>query len=279
MVRRNTPRPSFDAPALITPANVTRHLWGDDEAGYVGDEVLLSSGTLHALIFTLPPGGRFTHSQSNRTVFGADEVYTVLEGALALINPETGEVLRLEAGESAFFRKDTWHHGVNRATGPCRVLEMFSPTPAAGMSSQYAQTRDYLDVSHHYDDSLLGKWPTELPRTATLHRVGGHTAPIRMEGDLEVRLLCSTENLTVTDIELLPGDRSELRRHGGDTVVHVTVGVVHINTPDGDGPTWWRVAAGDTFVVPNGFGYRLVNQDAHTVRAIIGSAPDYLPGT
>ena len=76
MARRATPRPVFDQPHVITESNVVRHLWGDAESGYVGDEVLLSTQQLHALIFTLPPGGRFGHSADNRTVFAADEVRT-----------------------------------------------------------------------------------------------------------------------------------------------------------------------------------------------------------
>ena len=113
MARRATPRPVFDQPHVITAANVTRHLWGDAESGYVGDEVLLSTDRLHALIFTLPPGGRFGHSPDNRTVFAADEVYVVLEGTIAVVDPATGQVVRATQGEGVFFRRDTWHHGVN----------------------------------------------------------------------------------------------------------------------------------------------------------------------
>ena len=39
MNRRATPRPEYDTPTLVTRDSVTRHLWGDDESGRVGDEV------------------------------------------------------------------------------------------------------------------------------------------------------------------------------------------------------------------------------------------------
>ena len=65
------------------------------------DEVLVSSSRIHSLVFTLPAGARFRHSEQNRTVFACDEVYLVLEGTLVLTEPERGEVVRAEAGEAA----------------------------------------------------------------------------------------------------------------------------------------------------------------------------------
>ena len=52
-------------------------------------------------LFTMPPGGGFTHSAEFRTVFDADEFYYVLSGELVLNNPETGEVHIARAGGNA----------------------------------------------------------------------------------------------------------------------------------------------------------------------------------
>ncbi len=279
MGRRATPRPVYDQPQVVTPSSVTRHLWGDAESGYVGDEVLLSTEKLHALIFTLPPGARFGHSADNRTVFAADEVYVVLEGTIAVIDPALGQVVKASAGDGVFFRRDTWHNGVNWGTGPVRVLEFFSPPPATGASSAYAKTVPYLDSPAHADDSVLGQWPMQratLEDKDTLRLVREQDLRWRAEGTLQVGLLCSTENLTVAQLTVLPGHASEVRCHDGDALLYVTDGELHVHTPDAENATWWRVSAGDSMVVPEGFAYRIVNQSAAAARAISGSAPGYL---
>ena len=51
MARVPTPRPSFTVPTRIGAGEGVHHTWGDPSAGFVHDEVLISSGTLHALIF------------------------------------------------------------------------------------------------------------------------------------------------------------------------------------------------------------------------------------
>jgi mannose-6-phosphate isomerase-like protein (cupin superfamily) len=280
MSRRATPRPTYSRPAVVRPEEAVRHLWGDEGSGLVGDEVLLSSDLLHALVFTLPPGGRFGHSPDNRTVFAADEVYVVLEGTIAVADPQSGQVCRAEAGDCVFFRRDTWHHGANWGRTPVRVLELFSPPPATGSSSAYARTVPYLEEPRYAEDGVLGRWPmarAEVEAAASLTLVGRRDQRLRAEGDLHVGVVCSTEHLTVTDNELLPGCRSPLRRHGGEALLHVTEGVLHVHTPDNDGPTWWQVRTADSFVVPAGVAYRLVNQGNDVLTFVLGAAPGYLP--
>ena len=85
-----SPRPTFDGPALISRAGVTRHVWGDPEAGEVADLIYASTEQIHCLVFALPVGGRFTHSPEFRTVFGADELLHVLSGTMVLAEPRDG---------------------------------------------------------------------------------------------------------------------------------------------------------------------------------------------
>ena len=148
-----SPRPSFDAPTVLRADEVVRHTWGDAEAGFVEDWIYVSSERIHTIVFGMPPGGKFTHSESFRTIFAADELLHVLQGTLVLANPETGEIVRAEPGESVFFRRDTWHHGFSYGDEPLRVLEFFAPPPATGTSGAYAQTQPYLEVSTYADDT------------------------------------------------------------------------------------------------------------------------------
>ena len=64
-------------------------------------------------------------------------------------------------GESAFFRKDTWHHAFSYSTEPLRVLEFFAPPPSQGTSGAYARTRPLLMESKYGIDAALGCWPME----------------------------------------------------------------------------------------------------------------------
>ena len=142
---RPSPRPTFDGPAAIPYASVTRHIWGDAEAGEVADWIYASTERVHALVFGLAPGAWFRHSPEFRTIFGADELLYVLRGTMVLANPETGEVLRVPRGGTAFFRSDTWHHVHAHGNEELRVLELYAPPPSTGSSGAYARTRPYLE--------------------------------------------------------------------------------------------------------------------------------------
>jgi quercetin dioxygenase-like cupin family protein len=281
-VRRSTPRPTFEHLAVLRAGEAVTHLWGDEISGYVGDDVLISSSKIHGLVFTLPPGGRFTHSERNRTIFGADEVYYVLRGTLLLANPATGELRRAAAGEAVFFRRDTWHHGINQGTDQLQVLEIFAPPPAAGMASVYAQQQPYLDQISYSADGFIGNWPMDREKVrsaATLHHISRADRHLRLEGSMLVEVLVSTAELTVTYGELLPGQSSDYRSHGGDAFAVVTDGAVNLHTPDEPERNWWTVRTGDTAVLPEGTKYRCVNQGDVPARFLLAAAPTYLAET
>ena len=46
-----SPRPTFSEATPIPYASVTRHLWGDPEAGEVADLIYVSSDKIHQLVF------------------------------------------------------------------------------------------------------------------------------------------------------------------------------------------------------------------------------------
>ncbi len=164
------------------------HTWGDEEAGFVEDWIYVSSQLIHAIVFGLPPGGAFRHSDSFRTVFAADELLHVLQGTLVLANPETGEVVRAEPGESVFFRRDTWHHGFSYGDEPLRVLEFFAPPPATGTSGAYARTRPYLEESRYAFDGVVGSPPRYASASAA--RCGCCAAPMPCGGSIAT---CSSD--------------------------------------------------------------------------------------
>jgi len=159
VAKSSTPRPTFDSPTHIRHQDVTLHLWGDEGSGEVADWVYVSSDKIHHLVFGLAPGQSFGHSDRHRTIFAADEFLYVMSGTLILLNPEIGEVHKVESGEGVFFRRDTWHHGISFGDEALRVAEFFAPPPSSGASSAYARTKDLLTDVRHSDDRWLGTWP------------------------------------------------------------------------------------------------------------------------
>jgi quercetin dioxygenase-like cupin family protein len=265
-----SPRPTFGAPTLIRAEDAVRHLWGDEEAGLVDDWIYVSSEQIHAIVFGLPPGGAFRHSDSFRTVFAADELLHVLQGTLVLANPETGEVVCAERGESVFFRRDTWHHGFSYGVEELRVLELFAPPPSTGSSGAYARTRPYLQQSVYADDGLLGHIVGAAdPQTLRLLRDGDATW--RLDRGVLVGLLASTEHLTAGTLRVLPGQASVEESHDGDELLYALSGQMHVFTADLEAV----LVPGDGFYVPARVPHRYAAAGSEIAVGIFGVAPSF----
>ena len=285
MSRRPSPRPEHHRATAIGYDEAVLHLWGDGESGHVGDRIYVSSSLIHLIEFSLRPRARFAHSEDNRTIFAADEVLHVTEGEMLLVNPETGEAVLAGEGESVFFRRDTWHHAVNRSNDrPLRVMELFAPPPSTGAASAYARTRPYLPAWRYGDDRWLGRWPmdrAERESARSFHLVRESDLLWRVddpEDDLLVGLVCSTEHLTAGRARLLPGQSSLVRRHGGDLTFVVLSGEIAVFLPDAaEPPGWFELGVGDGFYVPRGTRYRLFGHSSES-EILFGVAPAYLPG-
>ena len=183
------------------------------------------------MVFGVPPGGGFRHSPEFRTVFGADEVLTVLRGRMVLANPENGEVKLVETGGSVAFGQDTWHHAFAHGTDELRVLELFAPPPSTGTSGPYARTRPYLATNRYADDSVIGAWPTaDASRADTLRLITPELIHYRLNGDALIGVLSSTSQLTVANLSLSPGAISARQRRGGDEVLYGLTGSLHVRS-------------------------------------------------
>lgn len=271
-----SPRPSFDMPTKIARDSVTQFLWGDEQSGLVADWIYASTDRVHMLVYGLPRDGACRHSPNHRTIFGADVSYLVLEGTLALANPETGEVKVAQPGELLFFRKDTWHHIFSKGETPLRVLEYFAPPPSTGTSRAYAATRPYLEEARYERAEDIGSLPSH-DRCDTLHLVTSADVAWRLEGSMLVGLLVSTEHLHVATLRLRPSETSDVRRRGGDAVVYVTRGTLHVRTTYGGSTHWFELHEGDAAFIPVGAEQQFFNYGGEPVSAVIGVAPDWFP--
>lgn len=276
-----SPRPTFDGPAAIPYGAVTRYLWGDDEAGEVADWIYVSSGQIHQIVYGLPAGGAFTHSDQFRTIFAADVLYYVLSGILVLANPATGEVQRLLPGEAALFRRDTWHHAFSIGAEPLRVLEYFAPPPSQGTSGAYARAQPLLEERRYSRDEWLGRWPFDAAAEAksrTIHPIREGDLLWQMEGTTRpmlVGLLVSTEHLTVGRIDLQPGQRSEIECHGGDEAIYVLSGTLNVRPQGENGPGWLELHPKDGGYLPADTPHQYYNISGEPVSFLFGVAPSY----
>lgn len=278
-----SPRPTFDRATVIPYASVTKHLWGDKESGEVADWIYVSSNKVHCLVFGLPPQGWFRHSDSFRTIFGADVTYLVLSGVMVIANPETGEVHRALTGDAAFFRRDTWHHVYSYSAEPLRVLEFFAPPPSSGTSGAYAKEKSLLVNNKYTRDEWLGQLPMENMKLRH-----ANTIRIVREADMEWRLhgtefptlvglIVSTEHLTVGKMLILPGQNTAPETHGGDEAIYVTEGTLNMRVHDGQLPNWFEMKVGDGCFIPQGTPHEYYNISGGQATAVFGVAPKYMP--
>jgi len=272
---RPSPRPTFDRPTHIARGGAARHIWGDPLSGEVADWIYVSSGLIHALVFELPAHGSFRHSPEHRTVFAADELLHVLDGIMAIANPETGEVQRISAGESVFFRRDTWHHAFAHGEGPLRVLELFAPPPATGSSGAYARSRPLLEESRYANDSLLGSLAPAGRVAGTLRRLGRDDIVWRRDLEVLVGLLASTEHLTAGVLEVDPGQSALVHSHPGDEVLYLTEGLMTVRAWQGEQVSVFELEPHDACYLPAGCQHEYRNHGPSTARGIFGVAPAY----
>jgi mannose-6-phosphate isomerase-like protein (cupin superfamily) len=271
----HSPRPSYDHGTAILRSQAARHVWGDAESGEILDLVYVSNQRIHELLFEIPAGGQFTHSADFRTIFGADEVLYVVEGCVALADPQTGSVVRVAPGDAVFFGPDTWHHAFNFGPGPARILEFFAPPPATGTSGAYAQQQPLLPVSRYADDAELGTIlpgqarPAERPRLIV---VRPDDYRWRLDGDRDrvlTGIIASTPQLTVGRCEIRGPRWSGWISHRGDAGGYVLSGGLALWLA-GRGRSWDELAPGDGFFVPAGERYQ--------VRALSDGGSSYLTG-
>jgi mannose-6-phosphate isomerase-like protein (cupin superfamily) len=232
----------------------------------------------------MAPGTGFRHSESFRTVFGADEVLTVLMGTMVIANPETGEVHVVKTGESVFFQKDTWHHAFAFGSEECRVLEYFAPPPSTGSSGKYAATRPYVADFKYERTELIGHWPAARAKAEgqakirVIREADWLWSMDRGDPRVLTGIMASTDQLTAGACRISPGGRSDERVHGGALGVYVTKGRVNILIEVAEtSPVWFELHPQDGFYVPPGTRYRAFNMGGEPAEYLFGVAPLYHP--
>ncbi|MFB6184806.1 MAG: cupin domain-containing protein [Haloarculaceae archaeon] len=281
MESRDIPTPDYDGPEHIPYARAERFLWGDDESKHVPDWYYLSNEKLHCMSFVLPEGRNFRNSENYPTIYGADEVFVVMEGTFALSNPKTGEVVRLESGDAGCFQGGTWHHGFNVGAGRVFVLEFFAPPPSQGTGTAYADDFDPLTERdwRYLPRELEGKWPFDANALdeKTLYKVDDDDLLPILKGKANpayTELYADTEHLQVGRIALRPGQTTDVESHEGDEMVYLHDGTAFIHLPDAETDHWFEMSGGDGMYIPEGTPHEYHNAGDESVRVYFGTAPN-----
>jgi quercetin dioxygenase-like cupin family protein len=239
-----SPRPTFEGPAHIPYAGVTRYLWGDAESGEVADWIYVSSDKMH-------------HLRGRRVVLCAQW----RDGDRQPGDGRGPSGARRPGGRLR-----------PRHLAPCLRLR-HRAVAGAGAVRPAAQQRDLRRVCPHQT----------LPPDAPLHPGsvagslarcpgGGPAGPHHPRGARGGR-----PQITAGIIHLLPGQHSEPQSHGGDEGLYLRAGSLHIRLPGHQGQRWFELQAGDGFYIPAGVPHQYYNISDRPVDVIFGVAPRYLP--
>ncbi len=215
------PALTFDRPTRIPRDATMRHVWGDDVSGQTTDWIYVSTEEVSQIVFGMPVGGRFGQSDDFKDVYDSDILWRVLEGALVVLNPETGEVHRAEAGEALYFHGDIWHYGYSYGDVPLRVMEFSAPS--AIQAVRYAVKKPPLADPKFSQDEFVGRWPDamlEAREQSSVRLITKSDILWRFEGERKhilVGHMISTGFLTAGEIHLLPGQLST-QQHKYDDV-------------------------------------------------------------
>jgi len=271
-------------PVVMRYRDLERRTWGDEQTGRLADWFYADDAEMNLNIVGMPANGSAVASPANPTVFGADELFYVLEGTMVQSNPVTGEVFVVKPGEAIFFRKDTWHFQWNYSNTQLRMLEFFQPSPKTGTGGAYARAQPPLaGPPKQGQDELLGQWPMarDLPREKTTWMIHEHDILWRIEGTVRTReilvgILASTEHMTVAKMNFLGGHRSCEYVHNGEKVIFVESGTLHVEFPGTK--KWVELEAWDGLRIPAGTTHSFYNMSQDPATCLFSVAGDYQPG-
>jgi len=272
-------------PTLMRKSDATRFLWGDDESHHVSDLVYGRGERISALTFSLRPGEHFGTSDMWKPLYDQHRFYYVVQGVLAIHDPETGDCAVASPGEAITWRGARYHFGYNMSLHETVVLDWYAPqerppdVPEAAVSPR---KRPVTGVQGGRFD-LLGSWPDrsdELQRQRrgtggivtvgerdALHIVHGERRPVLMS------ILASSDVLTAGTFTLHPGLMAEPERHPGDEVVFALDGDLNVFLPDTR--AWFELEPLDCLFLPEGTAHQYCAYGAQEVRAAFCVAPRY----
>jgi quercetin dioxygenase-like cupin family protein len=272
-------------PLLVREFEATRVLWGDTESGQVSDLVYGRGERISGFIYLLGPGHWFGASKNWKPLYDQHRVYYVVQGTLAIHDPESGEVAVARPGEAVTWRGTRYHFGYNVGSDEVIVLDWFAPAerPPDVSELSYAASKRELSEIRGGRYELLGAWPDR--RAEEQRRLAAEGGPVTVGPDTALRfvhgthmpllvsILSSSPEMTAGTFSLRGGSRSEPERHPGDEVVFALSGRLNVHLPEsGD---WFELNRLDCLYLPEGTVHEYWSYGAETTTAAFCVAPGY----
>jgi quercetin dioxygenase-like cupin family protein len=274
-----------DEPMLVRHMEATRVLWGDETSGQVSDLVYGRGPRISGFVYMLGPGHRFGSSETWKPLYDQHRLYYVVQGTLAIHDPESGEVAVAGPGEGVTWRGERYHYGYNAGDDEVIVLDWFAPAERPPEAPEVEYSPGKRDVSAvvggRYE--LLGSWPdaraAELRRREeeggmvtvgpqnALHLVHGTARP------LLVSILTSSRDLTGGTFTLHAGSHCEPESHPGDEVVFALSGRLNVHLPRSG--EWFELNRLDCLYLPEGTEHEYWSYGSEPATAMFCVVPGY----
>jgi quercetin dioxygenase-like cupin family protein len=275
----------FRGPIAVRRSDGQRFLWGDEQSGQVADVIYGRGERISAVTFSLGPGHWFGASEAWKPLYDQHRFYYVVQGTLAIHDPETGDAVVAGPGEAVTWRGARYHFGYNVGDDEVLVLDWFAPRERlleVPESSLAASKRDLGEVrGGRYD--LLGVWPDRRTEELKRSRADGGLVTVSERDSLRlvhgtrrpqlVSILSSGEHLTAGTFTVRGGTKTEPEQHPGDEVVFALSGQLHVHLPaSGD---WLELDALDAAFIPEQTPHEYWSYSSLPAKAVFCVAPGY----
>lgn len=272
-------------PMLVRYQDAVRFLWGDEESGQVNDIIYGRGERISCLLFTLPPGGRFTSSKQWKAMFDQHRFYYVLQGELTVLDPQSGEVAVAGVAEAVHWQGAKWHFGYNFSDEETIVADWYAPQerPPDIPEVEFGKTKPQLEAVVHGRYELLGRWPQASREVHARALSEGGVVTLGMGDALHLidaaaccvreSLYLSSDELTAGAVRLPAGAKGGIKEHPGDKVILVRAGRLNVYCPASY--DWFEVHPWDCLYLPANTPHQYWNYTGETTELIFCVVPRY----
>lgn len=263
--------PVLDKPTLVRANETSLLLWGDEKTGFVNDQFHAQSAQMVLVTICMPPGRRFHHSETNKPVYTGHAGLYVLEGQYTVQFPDTGEVRVAEQGEMLLLRGPQWHFGYNFSDRELRVLETISPLAAPGALEHLVCPNPEAG----FDPRAMADFPATrpAPRLEVVTRRSALNVIAGKQHHVLLKVLASTDKLTVAVLDLIGGQRTDAFNFSRDATLYVEKGRLNVRV-QADG-IWEELHPGDAYFFPAGTRWEVFNHGANAASAHMAVAGNF----
>ncbi|MGI9951894.1 cupin domain-containing protein [Moorellaceae bacterium AZ2] len=259
--------------------------------------LIASTDKLLVGIYQLSPGSSFDPID----IHPGDEAYYILEGDLVQ-QSLSGQFLQAHQGEAIWLPRGVWHRGYNFTDKITSILYFIAPkawdehVPPAVLPSAKEQKiykgennknlpkiSPVPAITRQPSTDDIGRWPADGPESRKppypMYRITEANQLVTihsLENPMLVKFFVSNDLMHMGEFILPCGGKgprvSAPDCHKGDCVLFVEKGPITVNLPDTEEA--FIVDNRESFIIPEGVRYQLMNFNGYPVKAIFAVAPE-----